>query len=166
MTQQKSGLVPGILIGLVAMLVGAGVHGAVIGVTEYNLGIVAVLVGMLVGLGMTAVKPSSAVLPSLAALFGLVGAALGTTIGVIALTVKDAPGTGYVTAARTVVTQFDRVIQADPVVALFWVISAVAAFAFVNKRVKAVRAARAEAVQTPPAAAPQEPVDLFTPRNR
>ncbi|MFE3453636.1 hypothetical protein ACFXJ8_32380 [Nonomuraea sp. NPDC059194] len=166
MTQQKSGLVPGVLIGLVAMLVGAGVHGAVIGVTEYNLGVVAVLVGVLVGVGVTAVKPSSAVLPWLAALFGLVGAALGTTAGVVALTVKLAPaGTDYLTAVRTVLAQFDTVIQQDPVVVLFWVISAVAAFMFVNKRIKAVRAARAAAVPEP-AAPPQEPINLFTPRNR
>ncbi|MGW5683404.1 hypothetical protein [Nonomuraea sp. NPDC003754] len=166
MSQQKSGLVPGTLMGLVAMLVGAGLHGTVIGITEYNLGVVAVLVGVLVGLGMTAVQPSSAVLPVLAALYGAAGAALGTTIGVTVLTVKAAPGTGYLAAARTVVTRFDQVIQKDPVIALFWVISAVAAFAFVNKRVRAVRAAREAAASQAPAVPAEEPVDLFTPRNR
>ncbi|GAA2373489.1 hypothetical protein [Nonomuraea africana] len=169
MTQQKSGLVPGILVGLVAMLVGAAVYGAVVGITEYEIGLVAVLVGVLVGLGMMAVKPSSPVLPPLAALFGLVGAALGTAIGGTVLAVKyageEGGKLGYLDAFTSVTGLMPDLIGEDPKTLLFWAISAFAGFSFVNKRVKAAR--EAEVVpMAPPSAPEQQPEgNLFTPKN-
>jgi hypothetical protein len=160
----RSGLVPGTAIGLVAAILGAAAYGAVIGVTERELGIAAVGVGVLVGLAMTAVRPTSQVLPPLAALFSLVGAALGTFAGSVVLLVKFAQQNGaeptYGEAVRKMAEVFPDAIREDPMTLLFWVIAAAAAFSFVSKRVKTVR----ESLAAP--SSPQQdeaPTDYFKP---
>ncbi|GAA2806659.1 hypothetical protein [Nonomuraea dietziae] len=169
MTQQKSGLVPGILMGLAAMLVGAAVYGAVIGITEYELGLAAILIGVLVGLGMMAVKPSSPVLPPLAALFALVGTALGTAVGGTVLAVKYAQAEGsevsYLDAFSTVTAMMPDLLGEDPKTLLFWAISAFAGYSFVSKRVKAARQAQPEPMEPVPAPQHQPEGSLFTPKN-
>lgn len=157
MPQEKTGLVPGVLAGLAAMLIGAAAYGAVIGITAYEIGFAAIGVGLLVGLGMMAVKPTSPVLPPLAALFGLVGSALGQVIGTTILLVKYAQeqGTerGYFDALVAVAGSFDEIVGEDPKSLLFWAIGAFAGYSFVDKRVKAARR-----LQPPPPAPffPQE----------
>ncbi|MFI6603100.1 hypothetical protein ACIBHX_43245 [Nonomuraea sp. NPDC050536] len=139
MNQQKSGLVPGILVGILAMLVGAGLFGAFIGITERERGIVSIGVGVLVGLGIMAVKPTSPVLPPLAAVMGLVGAALGQMLGLAILLTKlgiDGTPVGFGDALSAVAGSFSDVIGENPLMLVFWAISAAAAFSFVNKRVK------------------------------
>ncbi|NUT08854.1 MAG: hypothetical protein HOQ38_00140 [Nonomuraea sp.] len=160
MSDQKSGLVPGIVVGLVAMLIGAAIYGAIIGITKYEIGIATVGVGVLVGLGIMAVKPTSPVLPPLAAVFGLAGAALGQLVGTTILLVQLAQEAGetigYGTAAATVFPEFGSIISEDPKSLLFWAIGAAAAYSFVNKRVKAA--------DTPATPAPADPTPATPPQ--
>ncbi|WP_068924172.1 hypothetical protein [Planobispora rosea] len=163
--QPRSGLVPGIVVGLLAAVLGAAAYGAFITVTELELGLVAVGVGVLVGLAMMAVKPTSPVLPALAALFSLAGAALGTFLGGVGLVVKAAGDTvSYGQAVSLVAEVFPEAIQEDPKTLLFWVIAAAAGFAFVNKRVKAAREALASA--SFPQQESGQPVDNFKPNSQ
>ncbi|MBG0832854.1 hypothetical protein HS041_34715 [Planomonospora sp. ID67723] len=154
---------PGIVVGLLAAVLGAAAYGAFIFVTEIELGLAAIGVGVLVGLAMMAVKPSSPVLPALAALFSLAGAALGTFIGAVGLLVKFNGGApAYGDAVRVVAEVFPDAVTEDPKTLLFWVIAGAAGFSFVNKRVKAAR----EALAAP--SYPQQdeaPVENFKPRN-
>lgn len=76
-----NGLLPGILTGLLATVAGAAGYGALIAFSGYEIGFAAIGVGLLVGLAMIAVRPTSPVLPPLAAFFSLVGAALGRSPG-------------------------------------------------------------------------------------
>lgn len=155
MNQQKSGLVPGILVGLLAMLVGAALFGAFIGITERESAIVGIGVGALVGLGIMAVKPTSPVLPPLAAVMGLVGAALGQILGVAILLTKwgiDGTSVSFGDALPAVASNFSDIIGEKPLMLVFWGISAAAAFSFVNKRVK-------EATPAAPADAPPGPAN-------
>jgi hypothetical protein len=153
MSQQKSGLVPGIVVGLVAMLVGAALYGVIIGITEYEIGIATIGVGVLVGLGIMAVRPTSPVLPPLAAVFGLAGAAIGQILGDTILLVKIAQDAGqtldYGSAASTIIGDFGSIISDNPKSLLFWAIGAAAAYSFVNKRVKAANQPAEPAPATP-----------------
>ncbi|MFG1710228.1 hypothetical protein ACFLIM_44370 [Nonomuraea sp. M3C6] len=155
MSNQKSGLVPGIIVGLVAMLAGAALYGAIIGITKYEIGIATIGVGVLVGLGIMAVKPTSPVLPPLAAVFGLAGAALGQIVGATILLVEFAQDEGvtmsYTTAAGEITGEFGALISEDPKSLLFWAIGAAAAFSFVNKRVKAANEPADQPQPTSPA---------------
>ncbi|GIH99825.1 hypothetical protein [Planobispora takensis] len=162
--QPRSGLVPGIIVGLLAAVLGAVIYGAIVTVIEREIGYAAVGVGVLVGLGMMAVKPTSPVLPALAALFSLAGAALGTFLGGVGAVVKaSGDALSYGDAVSLVAKVFPDAVKQDPKVLLFWVIAGVAGFFFVNKRVKAAR----EALAAPsyPQQEGTQPVDNFKPHN-
>ncbi|GIH94632.1 hypothetical protein ACFFMN_02940 [Planobispora siamensis] len=163
--QPRSGLVPGIVVGLLAAVLGAAAYGAIITVTELEIGYAAVGVGVLVGLGMMAVKPTSPVLPVLAALFSIAGAALGTFLGGVGLAVKASGGTlSYGDAVSLVAEVFPDAVKGEPKTLLFWVIAGVAGFFFVNKRVKAAR--EALAAPSHPQQEGAQPVDNFRPHNQ
>ena len=138
MPKQRSGLVPGAVAGLLAMLAGAAAYGAVIGITKYEIGLATVGVGALVGLAITAVKPTSPLLPPLAAVLGLAGAALGQVAGAALLLLELARQEGmaitYATAAAEIVHGFDALIGEDPESLLFWAVAAATAFVVVNRR--------------------------------
>ncbi|MEZ0071207.1 hypothetical protein [Planotetraspora sp. GP83] len=156
---RRSGLVPGILAGLAAALVGAGLYAVIIDLTEWELGIATIGIGVLVGLAIMAVKPTSPVLPALAAVISLAGAALGTIAGDVALIVKIAGDQGlqmsYGDAFGFVRNGLGEFIDIKTV--LIWAVGAAAAFSFVNKRVKA----SAESASLPQeAGAPQPVADL------
>ncbi|MFC4061959.1 hypothetical protein ACFOWE_26965 [Planomonospora corallina] len=157
----RSGLVPGIAAGLVTAVVGAAAYGAVIGITEYEIGIAAIGVGVLVGLAMMAVRPTSPVLPALAALFSFAGAALGTFTGAVILEVKLGAASSYGEAVTKMTDSFPEYLREDPKTLLFWAIAAAAGFSFVNKRVKAAR--EALAVPSDPRQDGTAQVDNFTP---
>lgn len=152
MPQQKTGLVPGILVGFAAMLIGAAAYGAIIGISGYEIGFAAIGVGALVGVGMMAVKPTSPVLPPLAALFGLAGAALGQIIGTTWLLVAETSA-GYGEAVSAVVSSFGDILGEDPKSLLFWAIGAFAGYSFVSKRVRAANEA-SPSFEAYPAAVP------------
>lgn len=168
MSQQKSGLVPGILVGLAAMVVGAGLYGAFIAITKYEFGLVTSAIGVLVGLGITAVKPTSQALPVIAAAMGLAGAALGQVLGTaIYVVTHSSVGIGPVLAA--ILGDFPAFVADDPLSVVFWAIGGWAAFSFVSKRVNAAAVRQAAPVYQnaapasaggswTPAPPPQEPL--------
>nr|BFE80370.1 hypothetical protein GCM10020093_029710 [Planobispora longispora] len=119
---------PGIVVGLLAAVLGAAAYGAFITVTELELGLIAIGVGILVGLAMMAVKPTSPVLPALAAVFSLAGAALGTFLGGVGSVVKATGGTlSYGQAVSLVADIFPTAIEEDPKTLLFWALAGAAA---------------------------------------
>ncbi|MBG0816979.1 hypothetical protein [Planomonospora sp. ID82291] len=155
----RSGLVPGAAAGLAAALVGAAAYGAVIGITHYRIGIVAVGVGLLVGLAMTAVRPTSPVLPVLAALLSFAGAGLGAFVGYAWADLVN-PGGSPLSELLPMAREFPDLVAQDPMTLLFWVIAGAAGFGFVNNRVKTAR----ESPSAP--SAPQQdeaPTDYFKP---
>lgn len=89
MSQQKTGLVPGILVGLVAMLVGAAANGALVFALGSGVTLVGLAMGALIGLAITLVKPTSLVLPVIAVVLGLVSFVLGEATGRTLLLVAD-----------------------------------------------------------------------------
>ena len=93
-------LSPGVIAGLVAMVVGAAAYGAVPRLQRLRTRHTPrVGVGVLVGPAMIAVRPTSRMLPALAAFFSLAGAVLGQITGD---TVRwaQASGVDYGTARR------------------------------------------------------------------
>ncbi|GGL43669.1 hypothetical protein [Planomonospora parontospora] len=160
-SRSGSGLVLGSVAGLVAALVGAAAYGAVIGVTDYEIGIAAIGVGVLVGLAMMAVRPTSPVLPALAAVFSFAGAGLGVFIGDAWADFVN-PGGSPLSELLPKAQEFPDLVAQDPVTLLFWAIAGAAGFSFVNSRVKAAR----ESLTAP--SSPQQdeaPTDYFKPHN-
>ncbi|MDF5753691.1 hypothetical protein [Spongiactinospora sp. TRM90649] len=139
-TTPRSGLAPGIAVGLLATVVGAAAYAALVWATGYEIGIAAIGIGVIVGLAIMAVKPSSGVLPVLAGLFALIGCALGQVGGLTALAVSQAAERsvtlGYVETATSVAENFGAYIGEDPKILLFWALSAAAGYSFVSKRTK------------------------------
>jgi hypothetical protein len=159
----KSGLLPGVLTGLVAMIIGAAAYGALIGFSGYEIGYAAVGVGILVGLAMIAGTPTSPVLPPLAAFFSLIGAVLGQFAGETVYLARRS-GLDYGAATGEVLQTFPEQLQARPISILFWAIAAYGGFSFVNKRVKSVRMALA--APSLPQRDEAEYVDNFAPRKQ
>ncbi|RBQ19033.1 hypothetical protein DP939_17845 [Spongiactinospora rosea] len=147
-TTPRSGLVAGIAVGLIATVVGAGAYGAIVVITGRELGIAAIGIGVIIGVAMMAVRPTSPVLPVLAALFALIGCVLGQIGAVTQLLINELAKQnitmGHTEALTNVVGGFSGFIAEEPIMLLFWVISAAAGFSFVNNKVKAARAADLE----------------------
>ncbi|WP_440066010.1 hypothetical protein [Streptosporangium sp. OZ121] len=158
-----NGLLPGIVAGLLATVAGAAAYGALIAFSGYEIGFAAVGVGLLVGLAMIAVRPTSPVLPPLAAFLSLAGAALGQIAGAVIVWVRLS-GEDYGSAVVRVLDAFPDAIRSAPMALLFWVVAAYAGFGFVNRRVKAARAAHdASSVPQPDEAGR---VNYFEPRKQ
>ncbi|MEU8381034.1 hypothetical protein [Streptosporangium sp. NPDC048865] len=161
-----NGLLPGILIGLLATVAGAAAYGALIAFSGYEIGFAAVGVGLLVGLAMVAVRPTSPVLPPLAAFFSLAGAALGQIAGAVIVWVRLS-GEDYGAATVRVLDGFPDAVRSAPLSLLFWVVAAYAGFGFVNRRVRGARAAHdARAASSVPQPGEADRVDYFAPRKQ
>lgn len=161
-----NGLLPGIITGLLATVAGAAAYGALIAFSGYEIGFAAIGVGLLVGLAMIAVRPTSPVLPPLAAFLSLAGAALGQIAGAVIVWVRLS-GEDYGPAAAQVLDAFPDAIRSDPMSLLFWVVAAYAGFGFVNRRVKAARAAHdARAASSVPQPDEADRVNYFEPRKQ
>jgi hypothetical protein len=162
-----NGLLPGILTGLLATVAGAAGYGALIAFSGYEIGFAAIGVGLLVGLAMIAVRPTSPVLPPLAAFFSLAGAALGQIAGAVVVWTRLS-GEDYGSAIVRVLNAFPDALRNDPMSLLFWVVAAYAGFSFVNRRVKTAREAHdaraASSVPQPDKAA--EHVNYFEPKKQ
>ncbi|MEW9528847.1 hypothetical protein [Microbispora sp. NPDC049125] len=149
----KDGLVPGIIVGLVVAVLGAGLYAAFIDVTGYELSIATIGIGVLVGLAIMAFKPTSPVLPAIAGIYSFAGAVLGTIAGDVALLVKTAEEQGatlsYGDAFTLLSNHFSEIVDFKSVI--IWVVGAAFGFSFVNKRVKAAQqsAAPAQATSAP-----------------
>ena len=147
----KSGLVPGIVVGLVAAIVGAAIYAVIMDVTGYEFSLATIGIGVIVGLAIMAVKPTSPVLPLIAGVYSLAGAVAGTVAGDIALLVKTAEEQGgrigYVDAYTIVIQHFSELIDFKTV--LIWAAGTFFGFTFVNRRVDALKRSAAPAAEVP-----------------
>jgi hypothetical protein len=163
--QQKNGLVPGIVAGFVAAVVGAALYALFVDLSGYEFGAATIGIGALVGLAMMAVKPTSPVLPVIAAIFSFAGAALGIVVEDVVVLVRTAEslGTpiGYGEAFTIVTDHFSELVDIKSI--LIWAIGAAFGFTFVNRRVMAAQRSATTAPSAPvtipeadgPQAAPQ-----------
>ncbi|MFB9836871.1 hypothetical protein [Actinoallomurus acaciae] len=140
-----------IAAGLLAMILGAALWAVITVVTAHEFSLVAIGVGALVGLTMFAARPSSTGIALVAALFTVIGCALGDFLAYAAH--KD-----HIAFSRLINVEmhhpklyFDSL---DGKTYLFWAIGAAAAFSMVLRR---IQAARAMAAAPAPYAAPQQP---------
>jgi hypothetical protein len=140
---------PSIGVGLVAAVVGAVAWAAIVEVTHYELGVVAVGLGLLVGLGMSRTAVSWRPLPVVGAVLAVAGCALGGLFSatveaadVSDLTIRSAFGdvlTDPALAKEIFVAGF------DPIDVVFWAIAAWAAFRMIRSAVSALLATPATA---------------------
>jgi hypothetical protein len=140
-----------IVIGILAMILGAGLWAVVTAVTEHEFSLVAIGVGALVGLTMFAARPTSSGIAVVAALLTVVGCALGEFLAIPAYVAhKDGLAFGKLVNLELHHPKlyFDSL---DGKTYLFWTIGAAAAFSMVFRRIQAARTAYG----TPPAVAQQ-----------
>src|SRR4051812_42853972 len=155
-TRPRGGNGKAIVIGILAMILGAGLSAAVTVVTEHEFSLVAIGIGALVGLTMFSARPTSTGIAAVAALLTVIGCALGEFLAIPAY-VAHKEGVGFGKLINLELKEpklyFDSL---DGKTYLFWAIGAAAAFSMVSRRIQAARVA-------PPAApasqqyAPQQP---------
>jgi hypothetical protein len=149
--QPSGGNGKAVVLGILAMFLGAGIWAAITVVTEREFSLVAIGVGALVGLTMFAAKPSSAGIAVVAALLTVVGCALGEFLALPAYVArKEHVGFGRLLdyEARHL-GGFFRAL--DGKTYLFWAIGAVVAFSMVLRRILAARAMARHAAAAGPA---------------
>lgn len=149
-----------IVIGILAMILGAGLWAGVTAVTAHEFSLVAIGVGALIGLAMFSARPTSTGIAAVAAFLTIIGCALGELLAVPAyLAHKD--GLSFTKLVNLELSHprlyFDTL---DGKTFLFWGIGAVAAFSMVFRRIQAARVAggpygMAGPVPGPSAYAPQ-----------
>ncbi|GLY81753.1 hypothetical protein Airi01_100200 [Actinoallomurus iriomotensis] len=144
-----------IVLGFLAMILGAALWAVITVVTAHEFSLVAIGVGALVGLTVFAARPSSTGIAVVAALFTVVGCALGEFLAIPAYVAHKA-GASFSKVLSLEVHQpklyFDSL---DGKTYLFWAIGAVAAFSMVFRRIQAARASAP--APAPYGAAPQQP---------
>src|SRR3954452_6971644 len=138
-TRPRGGNGKAIVIGILAMILGAGLWAAVTVVTEHEFSLVAIGVGALVGLAMFSARPTNAGIAAVAALLTVIGCALGEFLAIPAYVArKDGIGFGRLIDLELLHPKlyFDSL---DGKTYLFWAIGAVSAFSMVFRRIKAAR---------------------------
>ncbi|GAA4519724.1 hypothetical protein GCM10023191_095620 [Actinoallomurus oryzae] len=144
-----------IVLGFLAMILGAALWAVITVVTAHEFSLVAIGVGALVGLTMFAARPSSTGIALVAALFTIIGCALGEFLAIPAYVAHESHH-GFSEVLSVEVhhpkVYFDSL---DGKTYLFWAIGAVAAFSMTFRRIQAARAMAA--APAPYAAAPQQP---------
>ncbi|MFD4524842.1 hypothetical protein ACFWP7_13140 [Streptomyces sp. NPDC058470] len=126
----------GIVAAVVAALVTAGIYGAIIGGTGYEIGYAAVGVGFLIGLAAGKIGGSNPILPIVSAVVSLGAVYLGQLIGVAMIGADESDG--LVSATTLLTDHFDLVTaawkeSADFMTYLFFAIGAFAAFSGTKK---------------------------------
>ncbi|GAA4022047.1 MULTISPECIES: hypothetical protein [Streptomyces] len=124
----------GLVVAVVAALVTAGIYGAIVGATEYEIGYAAVGVGFLIGLAAGKLGGSHPVLPVVSAVLSLGAVYAGQLIG-IAMIGADASGMSVMTIFTD---HFDVVTkawseEADLLTFVFLGVGAFAAFSGAKK---------------------------------
>jgi len=137
---------PSIGVGIVAAVVGAVGWAVLVDATNRKIGIVAVGLGLLVGLAMARLASGWRPLPVVAAVVALAGCLLGDVF-VDASILGEVTGAGTLSALSDMVTQPEvgkAIFSAgfEPVDVAFWLIAAFAAFRLTNR-------ATAAAAETP-----------------
>ncbi|MCW2858867.1 MAG: hypothetical protein JWP48_575 [Actinoallomurus sp.] len=129
-----------IVIGVLAMLLGAALWAVVTVVTAHEFSLVAIGIGALVGLAMFSARPTSAGIAAVAALLTVIGCALGEFLAIPAY-VAHKEGIGFGKLINLELKHpklyFDSL---DGKTYLFWAIGAAAAFSMVYRRIQASRA--------------------------
>jgi len=163
MSHKRSGLLAGLIVGFLAMLVGAAGIGAAFlfspslprAVHEYAGGIpfvigLGVAAALLVALGMTLARPRARTLPPMAALYATVGTAGGLIAG---LATQEVPVTPADVRSPMTLPSFDTVTEAVAMAAMLFqgpvevswpawasaAASALVAYALVGLRVRRLR---------------------------
>jgi hypothetical protein len=153
--QPRGGNGKAIVIGILAMILGAGLWAAVTVVTEHEFSLVAIGVGALVGLAMFSARPTSTGVAAVAALLTVIGCALGEFLAIPAYVARK-DGIGFTKLINLELHHPKLYFHSlDAKTYLFWAIGAVAAFSMVFRRIKAARTSYG--VPAPqPYAAPQQ----------
>ncbi|MFV5998181.1 hypothetical protein ACNPQM_38880 [Streptomyces sp. NPDC056231] len=124
----------GLLAAVVAMVVAAGVYGAIIGATKHQIGYAAVGVGFLIGFAAGKVGGRNPALPVLSAVLALVSVYFGQLLGEAMIAAKELP----VTVSELFFDHFGLLNEAwkadaDPLTFVFIAIAAFAAFSAAKK---------------------------------
>jgi len=158
----RGGVAAGTIAGFVAALVGAGLYALFIEITEWEMPLATIIIGLLVGGATALVRPRSRALPAIAALEAVLGGALGTLAGYVIITYKLFDGMGksitYGKAISLINDHLGNVIGIRTI--LYWAVGAVVAFGFVGARVRAAHKPAHAAEPAPPA---DPPGSLFQP---
>ncbi|MDQ0688497.1 hypothetical protein QF032_007533 [Streptomyces achromogenes] len=130
----RNNLALGLVVAVAVALVSAGIYGAIVGATEYEIGYAAVGVGFVIGFAAGRIGGTNPVLPVLSALLSLGAVYLGQLIG-IAMIGADELG---VSATSLFTEHFDVLTEgwsetADAMTFLFLGIGAFAAFSGAKK---------------------------------
>src|SRR4051794_11421273 len=136
-TRPRGGNGKAIVIGILAMILGAGLWAVVTVVTQHEFSLVAIGVGALVGLAMFSARPTSTGIAAVAALLTVIGCALGEVLAIPAY-VAHKDGIGF---AKLINLELPHpklyFVPRDGKTYLFWAIGAVAAFSMVFRRIQA-----------------------------
>ena len=128
-----------IVLGILAMFLGAALWAGITIVTEHRFGLLAIGIGALVGLIMFSARPTSTGIAAVAALLTVIGCALGEFLAIPAYVAHE-QGIGF---GRLVDLELKEprvyVDSLDGVSFLFWTIGAVTAFGMVYRRIQAAR---------------------------
>ncbi|MEW2488607.1 hypothetical protein [Streptomyces sp. NPDC048411] len=124
----------GLLAAVVAMVVAAGVYGAIIGTTKHQIGYAAVGVGFLIGFAAGKVGGRNPALPVLSAVLALVSVYFGQLLGEAMIAAKELP----VTVSELFFDHFGFLNEAwkadaGPLTYVFIAIAAFAAFSAAKK---------------------------------
>ncbi|MFG2576879.1 hypothetical protein [Streptomyces sp. NPDC048481] len=124
----------GLLVAVAVALVMAGVYGAIVGATEYEIGYAAVGVGFLIGFAAGRIGGANPALPVLSAVLSLGAVYLGQLIGIAMIGADEL----NVSATSLFTEHFDVLTEgwnetADPMTFLFLAIGAFAAFSGAKK---------------------------------
>lgn len=127
-------VVLGVVTAVLVALVTAGIYGAIVGATEYEIGYAAIGVGFLVGFAAGKVGGGNPALPVVSALLSLGAVYVGQLIGVgvIASDIAGISATEMFTEHFAVITEAWKE-SADAMTFLFFAIGAFAAFSGAKK---------------------------------
>lgn len=133
-----------IAIGFGAMFLGALVWALIGALTKHEFGLIAIGIGLLIGLAMYTARPTSPGVAAVAAVWTLIGCAIGE-IFAFAFVFGDATGIGFSEALKTTMEHlgsfFTDVVSGKSY--LFWVIGAVASFGITFRRIQEAKTAGA-----------------------
>jgi hypothetical protein len=127
----------GVVIGFFAALIGAVLWAVVVAVTHYELGIVAVGIGLLVGTAMARNAAPHPALPVIAAALALLGCLLGDVLCDVAM-LANGDGLTLLDAFRITFGSVDDLVEIfklgfSPMSLLFWAIAALYAVRAVRR---------------------------------
>jgi hypothetical protein len=138
-----------VVIGIGAMLLGAIIWAVITALTKHEFSLVAIGVGVLIGLAMFTARPTSTGIAALAALLTIIGCALGEFLAAAAVVSRQTP-VSFTDVLRLEVEHLGPFLRAlGGRTYVFWAFGAMAAFGMTFRRIQAARM-----MAGPPVAAP------------